>query len=93
MFFALNTFLWQPRFGATDLRLLNHVASLGGDLIEIQCPDLRGFPAAEVASELCRIGIGIGCMASTWSRDPERRLTRVRGFATGKGSTNSVLLA
>lgn len=72
MFFALNTFLWQPRFTLADLPLIEHVASLGGDMVEIQCPDLRDFPVRAVVGELRRLGIG--CTLSTSPRDPERCL-------------------
>lgn len=70
MFFALNTFMWQPRFNAGDLRLLEHVTSLVGEWVEVQCPDPRGFPTTAVARELSRVVIG--CTFSTSSRDPER---------------------
>lgn len=83
MFFALNTFMWQPRFTAAHLPLMGHVASLGGDLVEIQCPDLRGFPTDAVARELNRIGIG--CTFSTSSRDPERSLIAADASARRAG--------
>lgn len=83
MFFALNTFLWQPRFEKADLSLLEHVVSLGGDMVEIQCPDLRGFPVAAVADELRRLGIG--CTLSTSSRDQERCLIAADASARRAG--------
>ena len=70
MFFALNTFLWSPRFEARHLPLLEHVKTLGADTIELQRSGFEDdFPVDAIRRELERLGLG--CTLSTSPPRPE----------------------
>ncbi len=70
MFFALNTFLWSPRFESRHLPLLAHVKALGADTIELQRSGFESdFPVDAIRRELERVGLG--CTLSTSPPRPE----------------------
>lgn len=64
MIFALNTFIWSPRFTMRNLPLLEHVIALGADQVEIQHSGFSDFPLDAVRRELERLGIGCTLSAS-----------------------------
>jgi D-psicose/D-tagatose/L-ribulose 3-epimerase len=58
--FGHNTFLWRSPFAtATDLDLVDHVADLGGEVIEVAVEDLRLVDAPALAEAVRRRGLGV----------------------------------
>jgi D-psicose/D-tagatose/L-ribulose 3-epimerase len=58
--FGCNTFIWRSPFSTeTDLDVIDHVADLGGEVVEVAVEDLRLVDGAKVAEAARRRGLGV----------------------------------